>query len=297
MKLALLTQKNFECCDLFNSLNWKIQEKNYPIQIEKICIEDIAIEWLENSLHLAYLSKNILTSFDVFLFRFNNRALLEKAYSLAKTFSIHKKIVVNESYCYNNIYSNKRDILNVLKELRLPHPNSIYISHFNQINNVLKSFSFPLIIKDIYGWQGESVYLVSSEKELSTIKKVLPSRDLLVQEYLPITFDIRVIVIGYQAVGAMKRFSPENDFKTNISLGGTAEAIELTPEMKSAAESLAKYTKNDILGVDFLIHNNKLFILEIETCPGIQGFYTTTNISSVDKILQYILHLQQSNSH
>jgi RimK family alpha-L-glutamate ligase len=297
MKLALLTQKNLECCNLFNSLNRKIQENNYPISVEKIYIEDIIIQWSNNSVQLLHNKKNILPLFDTFLFRFNETSLLEKTYSIAKTLYNNKKMVLNESYCHSNIHSNKRDLLNILEELRLPHPNSAYISNISQINTALDSFSFPLIIKDIYGWQGSSVYLVSSPKELSDIKKNLPKTDLLIQEYLPIEYDVRVIVIGYHAIGAMKRFAPENDFKTNLSSGGKAEITELATEMKDIAESLAKYTKNAILGIDFIIHNNKLLVLEIETCPGFQGFHAATNISVIDKILQYILHLQQSRIH
>ncbi len=55
----------------------------------------------------------------------------------------------------------------------------------------------------------------------------MPEHDLILQEYLLIDHDTRIIVLDYKALGAIKRLSPTTAFRSNRSIGSTSTQIYL----------------------------------------------------------------------
>ena len=74
---------------------------------------------------------------------------------------------------------------------------------------------------------------VESEKALVGIVQLLyredPYVDILLQEYINVDYDVRVIVVkNGQVLGAMKRPKIKGDFRSNVSQGSEPENFELT---------------------------------------------------------------------
>lgn len=288
IRIALITQHNFSCCDLFMPLQKYIKTDGHDMSVERICVEDIIISWENGHVHLTHNDKDIIVSFSTFIFRLNSKELSEKAYFIGRTLKRHEKFLVNESYGFDNTYSDKLSVLNTLQDLKLYHPRSTAVSHPGNLEIATKHFSLPFIVKDIHGWQGDTVKLINNQKQIAGLRESFPKDGLLIQEYLPIQNDIRVLVIGYNAIGAISRTAPEGDFRTNLSVGGSARKVPLTKSLKTISETIAKKTKNAFLGVDFILHNEKLYVLEIENTPGINGFKKATSISPIANLLAYI---------
>jgi len=93
--------------------------------------------------------------------------------------------------------------------------------------------------------------------------------------------DLRVYVVDDEIVGAMYRYAPEGDWRTNVALGGdVADAGDDLPEV--AAET-ALYTTDvmdlDYAGVDLIEGEDGWFVLEVNPTAGFKGLYEATGTS------------------
>jgi len=288
MRLSIITIQDFSCCDLYTNSKSLVSKNNLPITIDKIYVEDIIISYNDSGITLQTNDFDLIQDFDAFLFRIDLQKDLNKVYCIAKALKDAKKILVNETFSNYTTFSDKVSVLNVLQELRLNHPKTIFTNSKKILSEYIETFGFPFILKDPNGWQGSSVYLIKTQKEFEKTIKQMPPSGFIMQEYLQIDHDVRIIVIGYKALGAMKRINPKDDFRSNLSVGGTAEQIELSSELRNISQKIATHIGSAMLGVDFFVHNNKIYVVEIETCPGFNGFAKCTNTNPTLILLQYL---------
>ena len=104
--------------------------------------------------------------------------------------------------------------------------------------------------------------------------------------------DIRCIVVGDRVVAAIYRYSGDNEWKTNMALGGKAEACKVTNEMEDLCLRAAKTMKGEILGVDLMESENGLLVHEVNNTTE---FKNTVRVTEVDIASLIIDHLIESN--
>jgi len=144
---------------------------------------------------------------------------------------------------------------------------------------------FPLVVKDCLSSQGEGVFLCRTPQELQSCLYKLQGRDLLFQEFISESQgrDIRAFVIGSRVSAAMERMSqdPEREFRSNLSLGGTARPTSLTPAEEALCLKAVQRLQLDYAGVDFIRSRRGPLLLEVNPCPGLEGIekYTQGNIA------------------
>ena len=68
----------------------------------------------------------------------------------------------------------------------------------------------------------------------------------------PAGFDLRIVVAGGVAVGAISRVAAPGEWRTNIALGGTRVAVEPPAEALELAVRAADAAGADLIGVDLL---------------------------------------------
>ena len=109
--------------------------------------------------------------------------------------------------------------------------------------------------------------------------------DLLLQEYIKIDYDIRVLVSNGEVMASMKRNVMSDDIRSNASLGAKTESIELTDIEKEVSLKVAKLVDGDLVGVDLLPAKNREteqpYILEVNGTPGLGGIEEVTKGKSV----------------
>jgi glutathione synthase/RimK-type ligase-like ATP-grasp enzyme len=86
----------------------------------------------------------------------------------------------------------------------------------------------------------------------------------------------------------MKRTAPKNDFRANISNGGTGEKYEVTPEIEEIAIDTADVLGLDIAGIDLLFTKEGFVVCEANSNPGFSGFNQYCNVNVADHIVNYI---------
>lgn len=207
---------------------------------------------------------------------------------LVKIF-LDKKIPVNDPvYAEHNLSSEKVSQMIFLALKGIPAPDSLLCtseSFYSNEEAILNQITFPCVVKS-NGSQGRLVWKVNTKEKL---KRLLFKHNtlMLVQEYIPNTFDIRVLTYGEEILGAFKR-SGGDSFYNNVSRGGTTENIELTPEEKRMSISAAKACGVDFAGVDIIRSERGPLVIEVNSGPQIMGFERQTGINVPSEIAKII---------
>ena len=103
------------------------------------------------------------------------------------------------------------------------------------VENATRVLGLPMIIKESYGSFGAQVYLAKTlEEAKATVKKIV-HREFIMQEFILESEgrDVRVNVVGGRVVSAMERYN-ENDFRSNITNGGSMRKIALSKPSHSS---------------------------------------------------------------
>ncbi len=93
--------------------------------------------------------------------------------------------------------------------------------------------------------------------------------------------DVRVYVVGDEVVGAMFRYAPDNDWRTNVALGGAVEnaADDLPDAVVDTALEAADVTALDYAGVDLVEGSDGWSVLEVNPTAGFKGLFEATGVS------------------
>ena len=150
-------------------------------------------------------------------------------------------------------------------------------------------WEYPIIAKHERGYQGKSVRKFENWEEVERWLNKIDEINLgmfLWQKCLPTRWDLRVIVLGGKAIGAMKRSAVGEEFRSNFSLGGSVETWSLSEEEKLLAEKVAEVCGLDYCGVDIMKDDQgSNYILEVNRQCQYQGFEKATGISVASKVI------------
>ncbi|MEI3605837.1 RimK family alpha-L-glutamate ligase [Pseudogracilibacillus sp. SE30717A] len=158
------------------------------------------------------------------------------------------------------------------------------------LNQVMNVFSFPFIIKEAFGSFGEQVYLVHNEEELKKVSENISNRPFVFQEFIESSYgkDIRVQVVGDKVVAAMIR-TAQDDFRANVTSGGTMQPYQPTKLEQEVAIKATKAIGAGFAGVDLLFgKNNTPIICEINSNAHLRNLLDCTGINAADDIIHYI---------
>ena len=151
------------------------------------------------------------------------------------------------------------------------------------------NFNFPLICKHARGFQGKSVIKIDSREELEEFVEKKDEKNLgmyLWQDCLPTGWDLRVVIVGGRAIGAMKRSAVGAEFRSNFSLGGRVESWEMSQEERELAERTAKVCGLDYGGVDIMKDGDgNNYVLEVNRACQYKGFEKATGINVAERVL------------
>jgi RimK family alpha-L-glutamate ligase len=148
-----------------------------------------------------------------------------------------------------------------------------------------KELGFPLVVKGVHGGLGTFVHLA---KKPSDLRKILSGRNFgffSLQEYLPADHDVRVLTIGGQAIGAMRRIVPKGDFRANVAVGGRPVKEPLSAELERLAEAASRALGREFGGVDILRSKGETYVLEVNRTPGFRAFEAATGVDVADRLV------------
>lgn len=183
--------------------------------------------------------------------------------------------------------------LQILSKAGVGIPKTVFSRETTQVEDLLKQVSgVPVIIKLARGTHGKGVVLAETRKAAKSVIQAFYVEGLsfMIQEFIEESggSDIRAFVIGNRVVGAMKRQSLDDDFRSNIHLGGEGKKVKLTDEEKKTAIKAARAMGLSICGVDMIQSDRGPLVLEVNSSPGLSGIETSTKRDIAGKIIDYI---------
>ncbi len=187
--------------------------------------------------------------------------------------------------CINKVGSakttnDKLKTMQLLAEAGIPIPKTMLVRFPFDFELFEKEFNYPVILKLVFGRQGKGVVLVNNKKELENILTIARAgqikEELIIQEYIETSKgrNIRVIVIGKRALVSVVRENPnENDFRSNVAVGGKESYYPLDDKLKNICNKIAQKLDLFIAGIDILFGKEGYVVCEVNSIPGFYGDY------------------------
>ncbi len=147
-----------------------------------------------------------------------------------------------------------------------------------------------VVVKPLFGSEGRGLVRISDRElawrcfhALEQIGAVLYLQRMIRHP----GHDLRAFVLQGKVLGAMRRFAPANEWRTNVSLGGRAEPVRLDHEVEHLALAAARAVGAELAGVDMVedMDRQRLVVLEVNAVPGWRALSSVTGIDVAAEVL------------
>ena len=195
------------------------------------------------------------------------------------------------SICINKIISKE-----IFKKYNILSPKYLTIkgnmeSNFKKIYyKIKKKFKFPVVIKPVNEGSSVGVYICNKNNFIKNLKKLKNESEILVEKYIP-GREIQVAIMGNKKLGTIELIPKRKFYDYTAKYDKNAKTKHILPvnlpankikEVENIALKAHKITKcRGITRSDFRYNNNKFYLLEVNTQPGM------TELSLVPEIAKY----------
>ena len=160
----------------------------------------------------------------------------------------------------------------------------------NTIKKIDTNFKFPVVLKPINEGSSVGVYICTKKNFHRNLMKLKKFRDILIEKYIP-GREIQAAILGKKKLGIIE-LKPKRkfyDYKAKYSTSAKTEhiipvnlSLRNYNKVNSIAMKAHKLLKcRGVSRSDFRFYNNKFYLLEINTQPGM------TSLSLVPEIAKY----------
>jgi [lysine-biosynthesis-protein LysW]--L-2-aminoadipate ligase len=277
---------------LFDNIRW--EEKSI---IERAKRSDIDLKPIDCKDLVLFLNEDSR--------KFKDKVILQRCISYFR--SLHSTAgleglgarMINSLYtsfmCGNKLISHIE-----LQKNGIQTPTAMCAFNTNSSLEGIKKFGYPVVIKPTVGSWGRLIGLLNDEE---AVKTVLEDREHMFPIYHINYFeefikrpprDIRAIVIGDKVVAAIYRYSGNNEWKTNMALGGHASPCPITTELEDICVKSSRIFKGDIVGVDLM--ESEKYGLVVHEVNNTTEFKNTVRVTGVDipgLILDYMVNIHK----
>ena len=152
-----------------------------------------------------------------------------------------------------------------------------------------EALGYPMVIKENRGSFGQQVHLVNNSYEAERLIASFKEHPFIMQEYIEESAgrDVRVNVVGGRVVASMYRYN-DNDFRSNITNGGSMKKYEASEAQAKIAIDACKAIGLDFAGVDVLFGKDGPIICEVNSNPHFKTTLECTGINMAEHIISHI---------
>lgn len=150
---------------------------------------------------------------------------------------------------------------------------------------------FPFVAKPAGGHGGSGVTMIKDESDLCAYRAAHSEKSVIQPVATDTGRDMRVYVIGGKPIAAMMRES-KTDFRSNFSLGGSAEIVPLdtlAADELSLIEAVTALLPLDYAGVDIMHDHGRAILNEIEDPVGARMLYIYTDLDPAEQHVAFLL--------
>jgi [lysine-biosynthesis-protein LysW]---L-2-aminoadipate ligase len=143
----------------------------------------------------------------------------------------------------------------VLEGASLPHPRTRFASAGWEAG----AWAGPVVVKPRFGSWGRAVHRCDDGASLAALlgglgtERWFALHGAIVQELVePAGHDLRILVAGGRAVGAISRVAARGEWRTNVALGARRRRVTPPDDAVRIALAAAEAARADLVGVDLL---------------------------------------------
>ena len=189
--------------------------------------------------------------------------------------------------CVDKFYTSA-----LLHEAGLPTPETIVCESVDDAMAAVRELG-DVIIKPLFGSMGHGMVRVSDPDTAFRVVRALEMTRAVFYVQRVVEHqgcDVRAFVVGDRVVAAMERRASDGGWRTNISRGGDARAIELSPAWTALALRAARAVGAEYAGVDLLpARDGTVHVLEVNGIPGWSGIQTVTETDLAGAIVDRLV--------
>ena len=158
------------------------------------------------------------------------------------------------------------------------------------INKVKKKIGFPVVIKPFNERSSVEVYICKKKNFYKNLLKLAPYKEIMIEKYIP-GREIQVAILGKKKLGAIELQPKRKFYDYEAKYNSKSKTKHIIPVKinKSNMDKLMNIALKAHVAIgcrgatrsDFKFYNNKFYLLEINTQPGM------TSLSLVPEIAKY----------
>lgn len=281
MKILIIGPESIE-----NNLLIKAARKRKHV-VKRVSIKDLTVILKKDSFVIYDQNKDI-AQHDVCLIR-GIHPYFAKAQTVALYLNSHGVKVIDREL-YNRVYTFDKIFMHrQLSEGGVVCPDTYFFSRLKDYQLSKHKFSFPVILKDVCGMHGRNIYFKENKADFLKFFSRRKIGKFFIQQLIDADFYYRVLVVGDQVLGNMKRCTLKY-LKTNpleVSKRSTFEPLNLA--LKKVGIRAARATNADIAGVDVVIdRQGKSYVLEVNRSPNFKRFTSVMGVDVASEIIKYL---------
>lgn len=183
-----------------------------------------------------------------------------------------------------------------LAEAGLPTPRTIVVQTSDAAMEAFEALGRDVILKPLFGSEGKGLGRLTDPDVAFRTFRLLErlGSALYLQEYVDHPgFDLRILLVGDEAFAIRRRH--ENDWRTNLSRGAVAEAVDPSEEELDLARQAAAIVGAPLAGIDILQdRDGRRYVLEANAVPGWKGVASAYEIDVAVRVLSVAERLVES---
>lgn len=170
--------------------------------------------------------------------------------------------------------NDKLKTCNALDKHGISQPKTVHRQGSAEYEEIAAQLGTGAIVaKSRYGRQGASVFLIKNERDFRAAMAGNDINDFIFQEFIGESSgkDLRTYVVGDKFMGAVMREN-DNDFRSNISLGGKAYKTEPSRELQENSVKAAQAVGGGVVSIDYLVGKDNFLVCEANANACIETF-------------------------
>lgn len=171
----------------------------------------------------------------------------------------------------------------------LPVPRTIVCQTYADAMRAFEELRGDVVVKPLFGSEGKGIARLNDVEMAHRAFRMLDQFGAVIylQEFICHEgFDLRILAVGDELF-AMRRRN-EDDWRTNISRGGTGERTTLSLEIESLARQAAAAVGATLAGVDLLTaRDGSCYVLEVNAVPGWRALSRVLDVDIASHVIQF----------
>jgi len=189
--------------------------------------------------------------------------------------------------CVDKFYTSA-----LLREAGLDTPETVVCERIDDAMAAVREMG-DVIVKPLFGSMGHGMVRVSDPETAFRVFRALElARTVFYLQRIVehAGCDVRAFVVGNRVIAGIERRARDGGWRTNISLGGEARAIDLPSAWSELALTAARAVGADYAGVDLLpASDGTIHVLEVNGIPGWSGAQKATSVDIAGAIVDHLI--------